>query len=112
MAEAIAGKCGSTALFVNAHQSVGLKALLLFGTPEQQLKWLAPLARGEQLAAFSLTEPNAGSDAAGIDGMGRALSYEPEGGISTFGGRPLRIILGLFVIVVLFCQFGVLFASS
>ncbi|MBA3816572.1 MAG: acyl-CoA dehydrogenase family protein, partial [Parachlamydiaceae bacterium] len=67
VAEAIAGKCGSTALFVNAHQSVGLKALLLFGTPEQQQKWLAPLARGEQLAAFSLTEPNAGSDAAGIE---------------------------------------------
>lgn len=67
VAEAIAGKCGSTALFVNAHQSVGLKALLLFGTPDQQLQWLAPLARGEQLAAFSLTEPNAGSDAAGIE---------------------------------------------
>lgn len=67
VAEAIAEKCGSTALFVNAHQSVGLKALLLFGTPDQQLQWLAPLARGEQLAAFSLTEPNAGSDAAGIE---------------------------------------------
>jgi len=66
-AEALAAKCGSTALFVNAHQSVGLKALLLFGTAEQQLQWLAPLARGEQLAAFSLTEPNAGSDAAGIE---------------------------------------------
>lgn len=65
--EAIAAKCGSTALFVNAHQSVGLKALLLFGTPEQQKQWLAPLARGEQIAAFSLTEPNAGSDAAGIE---------------------------------------------
>lgn len=66
-AEAIAGKCGSTALFVNAHQSVGLKALLLFGTPEQKARWLIPVARGEQLAAFSLTEPNAGSDAAGIE---------------------------------------------
>ncbi len=65
--EAIARKCGSTALFVNAHQSVGLKALLLFGTEEQKSKYLPKLARGEAIAAFSLTEPNAGSDAAGIE---------------------------------------------
>ncbi|MEI8366122.1 MAG: acyl-CoA dehydrogenase family protein [Parachlamydiaceae bacterium] len=65
--EIVAGRCGSTALFINAHQSVGLKALELFGTKEQKARWLAPLARGEQLAAFSLTEPNAGSDAAGIE---------------------------------------------
>lgn len=64
--EAIARRCGSTALFINAHQSVGLKALLLFGTEAQKQKWLPPLAQGKSLAAFSLTEPNAGSDAAGI----------------------------------------------
>lgn len=63
----IARQCGSTALFVNAHQSIGLKALLLFGTDAQKKRWLTPLARGEALAAFSLTEPNAGSDAAGIE---------------------------------------------
>lgn len=63
----LATRCGSTALFVNAHQSVGLKALLLFGTPEQKKRWLPRLARGEGYAAFSLTEPNAGSDAAGIE---------------------------------------------
>jgi len=65
--EILSRKCGSTALFVNAHQSVGLKAVLLFGTEEQKKRWLPPLARGELLAAFSLTEPNAGSDAAGIE---------------------------------------------
>lgn len=64
--EAISRRCGSTALFINAHQSVGLKALLLFGTEAQKQKWLPPLAQGKYLAAFSLTEPNAGSDAAGI----------------------------------------------
>lgn len=64
--EAISRRCGSTALFINAHQSVGLKALLLFGTEAQKKKWLPPLAQGKYLAAFSLTEPNAGSDAAGI----------------------------------------------
>lgn len=65
--EVLSARCGSTALFVNAHQSVGLKALLLFGTPEQRARWLPALAKGEQLAAFSLTEPNAGSDANGIE---------------------------------------------
>jgi alkylation response protein AidB-like acyl-CoA dehydrogenase len=65
--EIISRYCGSTALFVNAHQSIGMKALLLFGTPEQKDKWLPPLARGELLAAFSLTEPNAGSDANGVE---------------------------------------------
>lgn len=65
--EMIAKYCGSTALFVNAHQSIGLKALLLFGTDEQKLRWLSPLAKGEQIAAFALTEPNAGSDASGVE---------------------------------------------
>lgn len=65
--EIISARCASTALFINAHQSIGLKALLLFGTDEQKGRWLAPLARGEEFAAFSLTEPNAGSDAAGIE---------------------------------------------
>src|ERR1044071_366542 len=43
-----------------------MRALLLFGTPEQQQRWLPPLIRGEQLAAFALTEPEAGSDAANV----------------------------------------------
>lgn len=64
--ESIAKRCGSTALFINAHQSIGLKALLLFGTDEQKRRWLPSLAHGEDLAAFSLTEENAGSDASGI----------------------------------------------
>lgn len=65
--EVIAARCASTALFINAHQSVGMKALLLFGTEEQKRKWLPELSKGRSLAAFSLTEPNAGSDAAGIE---------------------------------------------
>lgn len=67
VAEVFGGHCGSTALFVNAHQSIGLKALLLFGSDEQKQRWLSPLAKGEQLAAFALTEPNAGSDASGVE---------------------------------------------
>lgn len=64
--EEIGRRCASTALFVNAHHSIGMRALLLFGTPEQKSRWLPPLARGETLSAFALTEPDAGSDAANV----------------------------------------------
>lgn len=82
--EIIAAKCSSTALFINAHQSVGLKALLLFGTEEQKKRWLRPLARGEEIAAFSLTEPNAGSDAGGIET--RAV-FDPKKNVYRINGK-------------------------
>ena len=62
----IAGLDSSLAVTLGAHQSIGLKGLLLFGTPEQQSKYLPKLATGEMVAAFALTEPGAGSDAAAI----------------------------------------------
>jgi alkylation response protein AidB-like acyl-CoA dehydrogenase len=64
--EVIGGHCSSTAVFVNAHHSIGIRALLLFGTAEQQKKWLPDLVRGKKLAAFALTEEQAGSDAANV----------------------------------------------
>ncbi len=64
--EEIGARCASTSVFVNAHHSIGIRALLLFGTPEQKRRWLPPLVRGEKLAAFALTEPEAGSDAANV----------------------------------------------
>jgi alkylation response protein AidB-like acyl-CoA dehydrogenase len=64
--EVIGGHCSSTAIFVNAHHSIGIRALLLFGTPEQQARWLPALCRGEKLAAFALTEKEAGSDASNV----------------------------------------------
>ncbi len=64
--EVIGGRCPSTAVFVNAHHSIGIRALLLFGTAEQKARWLPPLARGEKLAAFALTEEQAGSDASNV----------------------------------------------
>lgn len=82
--EAIARRCGSTALFVNAHQSIGLKALLLFGTDEQKKRWLPSLAHGEDLAAFSLTEEGAGSDASGI--ITRA-TYDPSLNVYRINGK-------------------------
>ncbi len=56
----------SLAILIGGHQSIGMKALLLYGTEEQKKKWLPRLASGELLAAFALTEPEAGSDAASI----------------------------------------------
>jgi alkylation response protein AidB-like acyl-CoA dehydrogenase len=56
----------STAVTVGAHSSIGMRGLLLFGTDEQKRRWLPKLATGEMVAAFCLTEPGSGSDAASI----------------------------------------------
>ena len=56
----------SVGILVGGHQSIGLKGLILFGNEEQKKKWLPRLAAGEMIAAFALTEPEAGSDAASI----------------------------------------------
>ena len=56
----------SLGILIGGHQSIGLKGLILFGTEEQKKKWLPSLATGEKIAAFALTEPEAGSDAASI----------------------------------------------
>lgn len=57
---------GSVAVTIGAHSSIGMRGLLLFGTEEQKAKWCPKLATGEMIAAFCLTEPGAGSDAASI----------------------------------------------
>lgn len=64
--EVLGGHCGSTALFVNAHHSIGPRALVLFGTEAQKRHYLPKLATGEWISAFALTEPEAGSDAANV----------------------------------------------
>ncbi len=62
--ETIGKYCGSTAVMVSAHQSIGCKAVMLFGTDEQKARWLPKLA-GEWLSAFCLSEPQVGCDAGG-----------------------------------------------
>ncbi len=62
----IAKHDASVAVTVGAHSSIGMRGLLLFGTPEQKQRYFPRLATGELLAAFALTEPGAGSDAAAI----------------------------------------------
>ncbi len=54
----------SVSLSVAAHNGLGPAHIAMFGTEAQKQKWLVPLARGEKLGAWALTEPNAGSDAA------------------------------------------------
>ena len=72
--EQIARWCGSTAITLAAHVSLGCGPIYANGTEEQKLKYLVPMAKGEAIGAFGLTEPNAGSDAAGTQtraGQGR-----------------------------------------
>lgn len=62
--EMIGSYCGSSSVMVSAHQSIGCKAIMLFGTEEQKDRFLPKVAR-EYLSAFCLSEPQVGSDAAG-----------------------------------------------
>jgi len=62
--ETLGSRCGSTAVLVSAHQSIGCKALMLYGTDEQKKEYLPKLAR-EWLSAFCLSEPQVGCDAGG-----------------------------------------------
>ncbi|MCF2611434.1 acyl-CoA dehydrogenase family protein [Fusobacterium perfoetens] len=58
---------GGTGVILSAHVSLGSYPIYAFGTEEQKQKYLVPLASGEKLGAFGLTEPNAGSDAGGTE---------------------------------------------
>jgi acyl-CoA dehydrogenase len=69
--EELAQACASTSVIVDVHTSVGSEPILLFGTEEQKRRWLPPLASGEMLGAFALTEPASGSDAASLQTSAR-----------------------------------------
>jgi len=62
----VAAGDGSCSTIMSVHNSVGCQPILKFGSEEQKKRFLKPMARGEALAAFCLTEPQAGSDAAAI----------------------------------------------
>jgi acyl-CoA dehydrogenase len=79
---------------------IGSQGILMDGTPEQKDRWLPPLARGELIASFALTEPESGSDAASIrtrarrdgdhyivDGTKRFITNAPEAGVFTLMAR-------------------------
>jgi len=64
--EEIAVADASAAVMMSVHNSLPTQMLLRWGTPEQQRRFLAPMARGELLGAFCLSEPDSGSDAASL----------------------------------------------
>lgn len=63
--EELSRVCATTGVIVSAHTSLGAEPINKFGTPEQKQKFLVPMALGEKLGAFGLTEAGAGTDAAG-----------------------------------------------
>ena len=63
--EELSRVCASTGVTLSAHLSLGANPIYLFGSEEQKQQFLVPLAKGEKLGAFGLTEPSAGSDAGG-----------------------------------------------
>jgi alkylation response protein AidB-like acyl-CoA dehydrogenase len=63
--EELSRVCASTGVTLSAHLSLGTNPIYLFGTEEQKMKFLVPMAQGEKMGAFGLTEPAAGSDAGG-----------------------------------------------
>ncbi len=74
--ETIGAIDATLAIVLGVHQSIGFKGISLFGTDEQKERWLPDLASGRKLAAFALTEPEAGSDA--YDLRSRAV-LQPDG---------------------------------
>lgn len=67
----IAAGCGAISTIMSVHNSVGCAPILKFGTEEQKERFLRPMARGEKIGCFCLTEPEAGSDAASIRARAR-----------------------------------------
>merc|ERR1712117_493179 len=66
LSEILLGEDAGFSIAIGAHQSIGYKAILLLGNEEQKQKYLPGLASGELIAAFALTEPSTGSDAASV----------------------------------------------
>jgi butyryl-CoA dehydrogenase len=64
--EELARACGSTAITLAAHTSLGCNTIYMFGNEEQKKKYLTPLAKGEKVGGLGITEPGAGSDVHGI----------------------------------------------
>ncbi len=73
----------SVAITLAAHTSLGTMPIFLFGSDEQKRRWVPPLARGERLAAFGLTEPGAGSDA----GAPRTTATQSSGSVVVNGSK-------------------------
>ena len=89
--EEVGSRCGATAVFVNAHHSIGLRTILIYGTEEQREKWLPSLCSGEKICAFALTEKNAGSDVSNIETVAK---FDEERGCYLISGNKQWITNG------------------
>jgi hypothetical protein len=88
----VASYCGSTAVWLSAHQSIGVpQPLKLFGTDAQKKKYFPMFAKGA-ISAFALTEPNAGSDPAGLS---TTAELSPDGKNWVINGTKLWCTNGL-----------------
>jgi acyl-CoA dehydrogenase family protein 9 len=87
----VCGRDGALAVTLGAHQSIGYKALLLFGTDAQKAKYLPELATGKRIACYCLTEPGSGSDAASIK---TKATLSPDGRHYVLNGNKLWISNG------------------
>ena len=63
--EELSKVCATTGVIVSAHTSLCIDPIMTYGTEEQKQKYVRPLATGEKIGAFGLTEPGAGTDAQG-----------------------------------------------
>ncbi|OQR80424.1 acyl-CoA dehydrogenase family member 9, partial [Tropilaelaps mercedesae] len=85
------GLDGALTTTLMAHNSIGIKGIIMYGTKEQKAKYLPKIASGEWIASFALTEPNSGSDAASITTSAR---LDPDGKHYTLNGQKLYITNG------------------
>ena len=84
LCEELAGAgSGGLAAGIGAHTGIATPPIWKFGTPEQQQRWLVPAIRGEKIAALGITEPEAGSDVAGI----RTFASKVDGGYVVNGSK-------------------------
>jgi alkylation response protein AidB-like acyl-CoA dehydrogenase len=100
--EEVARVCATSSLIIAA-QHLGAMPIMLAGTPEQKERFLRPIATGEHMAAFALTEPEAGSDAAAA--RTRAVA-DPRGGYRLSGSKVFITNGGLADTVVVFAATG------
>ncbi len=98
--EEVSKACASSGVLISAHTSLACDPILQFGTNEQKMKFLPPLASGENIGSFLLTEPEAGSDVAGL-----ITSYQKDGDHYVINGNKIFVTNGGYL------GTGILFAS-
>ncbi|MBE3065973.1 MAG: acyl-CoA dehydrogenase [Chloroflexi bacterium] len=98
--EEVSKACASSGVLISAHTSLACDPILQFGTEEQKKKFLPPLASGEKIGCFLLTEPEAGSDVAGL-----ATTYQKDSDGYVINGNKIFVTNGGYL------GTGIVFAS-